>query len=317
MPDTERAPTPAGQREIWPSLPLAEWQDTCATLHMWTQIVGKIRLALTPLVNHWWNVPLYVATHGLSTSPIPCGTGTFEILFDFLTHQLRIEACNGTHRTVALEPRSVADFYRGTMAALSELGIEVSIWTTPVEIPDPIPFEKDETHRSYDSEYAQRFWRVLVQANRVMEQFRARFIGKVSPVHFFWGSFDLAVTRFSGRVAPLHPGAPNVADSVTREAYSHEVSSCGFWPGVSGLSDAVFYAYAYPTPDGFGQYPVQPREAFFSNDLGEFLLPYEAVRTAAAPDDTLMAFLQSTYEAAADRAHWDRAALERSGAATG
>jgi hypothetical protein len=261
-------------------------------------------------VNHWWNVPLYVSTRGLTTSPVPYGGGTFEILFDFLAHELRIEACNGEVRTVALAPRSVASFYRETMAALSGLGIEARIWTTPVEVPDPIPFERDETHHAYDPEYAQRFWRVLVQADRVLKDFRAGFLGKVSPVHFFWGSFDLAVTRFSGRPAPPHPGAPNVADSVTREAYSHEVSSCGFWPGGFGF-DAVFYAYAYPSPDGFAEYPVRPGEAYYSTELGEFVLPYEAVRAASAPDETLLSFFQTTYDAAADLAKWDRAALER------
>jgi hypothetical protein len=278
---------------------------------MWTQVVGKIRLALTPLVNHWWNVPLYVTTRGLTTSAIPYGAGSFEMLFDFLEHRLRIETSDGATRSMALAPRPVAEFYREAMAALSGLGIEVRIWTTPVEVPDPVPFEQDEVHRSYDPEYAQRFWRVLVQADRVLTEFRARFLGKASPVHFFWGSFDLAATRFSGRPAPPHPGAPNVADSVTREAYSHEVSSAGFWPGGFGF-DALFYAYAYPEPDGFKQYPVQPKEAFYHWDLGEFVLPYEAVRTAASSDEALMAFLQSTYEAAADLVHWDRASLERS-----
>jgi hypothetical protein len=310
MANRQAAPSPDGSSEIWPRLPLEAWSETCATLHMWTQIVGKIRLALTPLVNHWWNVPLYVSTHGLTTSPIPYGAGNFEILFDFLEHRLRIDASDGATRSLALAPRSVAEFYRETMAALSELGIEVSIWTTPVEVPDPVPFEQDEAHRLYDPEYAQRFWRVLAQADRVLTEFRSRFVGKASPIHFFWGSFDLAATRFSGRPAPPHPGAPNVADSVTREAYSHEVSSAGFWPGGFGL-DALFYAYAYPEPDGFKQYPVQPKEAYYNKDLGEFVLPYEAVRTAASPDEALMAFLQSTYEAAADLADWDRAALER------
>jgi hypothetical protein len=302
--------TPAGRPDIWPSLPLAEWQDTCATLHMWTQIVGKIRLALTPLVNHWWNVPLYVGTRGLTTSPMPYGSGTFEILFDFLAHELRIEVCDGSSRTLPLAPRSVADFYRETMAALSDLDIDVQIWTTPVEVPDPIPFERDTVHHIYDTHHAQRFWRALVQADRVLTEFRSRFLGKVSPVHFFWGSFDLAVTRFSGRPAPPHPGAPNVADSVTREAYSHEASSCGFWPGGFGY-DASFYAYAYPQPEGFAEYQVQPSEAFYSKELGEFMLPYEAVRSASSPEQTLLSFLQSTYEAAADLAKWDRASLER------
>jgi hypothetical protein len=310
MASTQQAPTPAGQPEIWPGLPLAEWADTCATLHMWTQVVGKIRMELTPLVNHWWNVPLYVTPRGLTTSAIPYGAASFEMRFDFLEHELRIEACDGGSRSVALRPKPVAQFYRETMAALGELGIEVKIWTTPVEVPEPIPFERDEVHGSYDAEHAQRFWRVLVQADRVMTQFRSGFQGKVSPVHFFWGSFDLAVTRFSGRPAPPHPGAPNVADSVTREAYSHEVSSAGFWPGGFGF-DAVFYAYAYPEPPGFREYRVQPKEAFFSQELGEFLLPYEAVRNADDPDEALVAFLQSTYEAAAELAQWDRGALER------
>jgi hypothetical protein len=297
--------------EVWPSLPLEAWQDTCATLHMMTQIAGKIRMALTPLVNHWWNVPLYVSCCGLTTSPIPYGTGTFEITFDFLHHQLLIETNGGESRSLVLKPRPIADFYRELMAALAELGIQVSIWTTPVEVPNPIPFEQDQQHRSYDPEYAQRFWRLLVQADRVFTQFRARYLGKVSPVHFFWGSFDLAVTRFSGRPAPPHPGAPNVADSVTREAYSHEVSSCGFWPGGAGYEQPAFYAYAYPAPEGFSDYPIQPREAFYSQAFGEFMLPYDVVRTATDPDEALLAFLQSTYEAAAIRGRWDRAALER------
>src|SRR6266852_7741581 len=254
MADAPRTVAPAPSGEAWPSLPLEAWQDTYATLHMWMQIVGKIRLALCPLENHWWNVTLYVTSHGLTTSPIPFGSGDFQIDFDFIDHQLKIETSHGGTRSLALAPRSVADFYRETMAALAALEIQVSIWTTPVEVPNPIPFEQDTEHRSYDPEYAQRFWRVLVQADRMLKQFRAGFLGKVSPVHFFWGSFDLAVTRFSGRPAPPHPGAPNVADSVTREAYSHEVSSCGFWPGGGGV-DAVFYAYAYPGPDGFKQYP--------------------------------------------------------------
>jgi Family of unknown function (DUF5996) len=313
---SQRTPTPDAHPDLWPSLPLDAWRATYATLHMWTQVVGKIRLALTPLVNHWWNTTLYVTSRGLSTSAIPYGSGAFEISFDFLDHRLRIDASDGANRSFPLAPITVAEFYRKTMDSLAALGIEVTIWTTPVEVPDPIPFEQDREHKSYDAEYAQRFWRILVQADRVMTQFRSRFLGKASPVHFFWGSFDLAVTRFSGRPAPRHPGAPNVADCVTREAYSHEVSSCGFWPGGGGFDAPAFYAYAYPAPDGFKQYPVRPAEAFFSEDLGEFLLPYEAVRTAQAPDEALLAFLQSTYEAAANLAHWNRAALERASVRT-
>jgi uncharacterized protein DUF5996 len=298
--------------DVWPSLPLEAWQDTYATLHMWTQIIGKIRLALAPMVNHWWHVPLYVTPRGLTTSSIPYGERIFRIDFDFLRHRLEIETSDGDRRTLELKPRSVADFYGATMESLRELGIEVTLWTTPVEVPDPIPFEEDCKHAAYDPEYAQRFWRILVQADRALTEFRSRYTGKASPVHFFWGSFDLAVTRFSGRTAPEHPGAPNIATWVAREAYSHEVSSCGFWPGgAGGVDEPVFYAYAYPEPAAFSKYPVQPAEAYYGNDLREFLLPYEAVRTASSPDETLLLFLQSTYEAAADLGRWDRSALER------
>lgn len=296
--------------DAWPALPLEDWKDTYATLHMWTQVIGKIRLALAPLVNHWWQVPLYVTSRGLTTSPIPYGTRTFQIDFDFLAHELRIETSSGEERSFPLAPRSVADTYYRTMEALRALDIEVHIWTTPVEIADPVPFEHDNRH-AYDPEYAQRFWRILMQADRVLTEFRAGFIGKSSPVHFFWGSFDLAVTRFSGRQAPVHPGAPNVADFVTREAYSHEVSSCGFWPGGGPISEPVFYAYAYPEPSDFKDHPVQPAEAFYNLELGEFLLPYEAVRNAESPDQALLAFAQSTYEAAANLGKWDRQNLER------
>jgi hypothetical protein len=304
--------TPASQNANpdWPALPIADWQATCTTLHMWTQVVGKVRLALSPLVNHWWQVPLYVTARGLTTSPIPYGTRLFQMDFDFLSHELRIQTTDGGERILPLAPRSVAGFYAETMAALKSLGIEVAIWTTPVEIPNPIPFEKDMEHASYDAEYAQRFWKILVQSHRLMGDFRSRFTGKVSPVHFFWGSFDMAVTRFSGRPAPPHPGAPNVSDSVTREAYSHEVSSCGFWPG-GGDVEPFFYAYAYPAPPGFAEYKVQPAEAFFSKDFGEFLLPYEAMRTSPNPDEMLTAFMQTTYEAAAELAQWDRKSCER------
>jgi Family of unknown function (DUF5996) len=297
---------------IWPSLPLAAWQDTYATLHRWTQIVGKIRLALAPNLNHWWQSTLYVTSRGLTTSVIPYGTRTFQISFDFLDHQLQIETSDGMIKRIPLTPRSVADFYQTVMTALSEIGIEVQIWTMPQEIAEPLRLDQDDQHTAYDPEYAQRFWRILVQADRVMTLFRSQFMGKSSPVHFFWGSFDLAVTRFSGRRAPEHPGGvPNMADWVTREAYSHEVSSCGFWPGGGAVVEPVFYAYAYPAPEGFQDYPVQPQAAFYSSDMQEFILPYEAVRQADDPDAALLTFLQSTYEAAANLGHWDRAALER------
>ncbi|MGQ4646223.1 DUF5996 family protein [Lyngbya aestuarii] len=297
---------------VWPSLPLADWQDTYATLHLWTQIIGKIRLALAPQLNHWWQSTLYVTPRGLTTASIPYETRNFQISFDFLDHQLQIDGSDGITQRIALAPRSVADFYQTVMATLREIGIEVRIWTMPQEVAEPLPFEQDYQHAAYDPEYAQRFWRILVQVDRVMTVFRSRFIGKSSPVHFFWGSFDLAVTRFSGRRAPEHPGGvPNMADWVTREAYSHEVSSCGFWPGGGSVVEPVFYAYAYPIPEGFRDYPIQPREAFYSSEMQEFILPYEAVRQADDPDGVLLAFLQSTYKAAANLGHWDRAALER------
>jgi hypothetical protein len=295
----------------WPSLPLEEWQDTYATLHMWTQIVGKVRLALAPMLNHWWQVPLYVTTRGLTSSPIPYGTDSFEISFDFLEHRLRLQSSNDVVRTLPLEPRSVADFYHEVMLALHALGLEVDIYTMPVEVQDPIPFDEDYKHHSYVPEYAQRFWRILMQTDRVLQQFRGRFLGKSSPVHFFWGSFDLAVTRFSGRPAPPHPGGiPHVADRVTQLAYSHECSSCGFWPGGGPVPEPVFYAYAYPEPDGFKNCNVRPKGAFYSNDMHEFILPYEVVRGATNPDALLLDFAQSTYEAAADSGRWDRKALE-------
>lgn len=297
--------------ESWPPLPLAQWQDTYATLHMWTQIVGKVRLAQAPMLNHWWQVPLYVTTRGLTTSPIPYGEVRFEISFDFLDHELRVQTSDGALRTLALAPRSVADFYHELMAALRALGLEVKIWTMPVEVPDPMPFDQDDKHHYYVAEHAQRFWRVLQQADRVLQQFRGGFLGKCSPVHFFWGSFDLAVTRFSGRMAPPHPGGiAHMADWVTRLAYSHEVSSCGFWPGGGPVPEAVFYAYAYPEPDGFKEYAVRPQAAHYSDTMREFLLPYEAVRQAAQPDSMLLEFAQSTYEATAVRGGWDRQALE-------
>jgi Family of unknown function (DUF5996) len=297
--------------EAWPSLPFEDWKDTCATLHMWTQIVGKIRLAQAPMANHWWQVALYVTSRGLTTSAMPHGTRFFTIDFDFIDHRLRIEASDGTRDSFALVPCTVADFHQELRGRLRPLGLDVGIWTTPVEIPDPIPFEQDRTHKSYDRDYAHRFWCVLAQSQRVFERFRSRFIGKVSPVNFYWGSFDLAITRFSGRVAPPHPGAPNIADSVTREAYSHEVSSLGFWPGNGGFGRPAYYSYAYPEPAGFGDAPARPADAFYSRELREFILPYDSVRRSATPDDDLLAFAQSAYEAAADRGRWDRAALER------
>jgi len=299
-------------QDNWPKLPpLEAWQDTCATVHMWSQIVGKVRLELSPKINHTWGSTLYVTTRGLTTSPIPYGDLTFAIDFDFIAHTLRISTSEGAERTLGLEPMTVAAFYRKTMQTLRELGIEVKILARPVEVEVAIPFEKDEQHGSYDGAAINKFWQALVRADCVFKEFRARFIGKVSPVHFFWGAFDLAVTRFSGRPAPKHPGgAPNVADRVIQEAYSHEVSSAGFWPG-TGLGEAAFYAYAYPTPEGFSKHPVQPEAAYFHEKLGEFILPYEAVRTAENPEETLLSFLQTTYEGAATLANWDRHALER------
>jgi len=295
------------EQEMWPELPLEAWQDTYATLHMWTQIVGKVRLALSPNINHWWGVPLYVNSFGLTTSAIPYAGGNFEAQFDFIHHQLVIRTSNDAILTLALAPRSVADFYREFMAALASLGIAVKIWKMSVEIPDPIPFDKDTKHATYVPEYANRFWRILARCDAVFNEFRAGFIGKSSPVHFFWGSFDLAVTRFSGRRAPAREGA----DSITREAYSHEVISAGFWPGGGDIKGAAFYAYAAPEPPGFAKSPVRPAEAFYHPQLKEFILMYDDVRRAASPRDTLLAFLQSTYDGAADLAKWNRKELER------
>ncbi len=300
---------------IWPSLPLAAWQDTYITLHLWLQIIGKIRLALSPHLNHWWQSTLYVTPRGLTTASIPYKTRSLQISFDFLDHQLKIATNDGTTKIIVLEPRSVADFYRSVIGTLREIGIEVQIWTMPQEVIAPIPFDQDHQHAAYNPEYAQRFWRILVQTDRVMTAFRCQFIGKSSPVHFFWGSCDLAVTRFSGRRAPEHPGGvPNMADWVTREAYSHEVSSCGFWPGGGSIAEPVFYAYAYPTPEGFRDYPILPKAAFYSSEMQEFILPYEAIRQAEDPDTMLLAFFQSTYEAAANLGQWDRQGLERTSA---
>jgi hypothetical protein len=296
----------------WPSLPLSEWADTCATLHLWTQVVGKIRLAHAPMMNHWWQVPLYVTSRGLTTSPIAYGNRSFQVNFDFIDHRLLIQTSDGAIETIQLIPRSVADFYGEVMGRLHGLGLQTRIWTMPVEIEDAVAFESDHQHASYDAEYAQRFWRVLLQVDRVCTRFRSGFLGKVSPVHFFWGSFDLAVTRFSGRSAPsLSSKSPHLGEWVMREAYSHEVSSCGFWPGNGGYGEAAFYSYAYPEPEGLGAVAVRPAAAAYNADLGQFILPYDAVRLAPSPDDDLLQFLGSTYDAAADLAQWDRSALER------
>src|SRR5579864_3416823 len=301
----------ANKPAAWPELPLAAWKPTCETLHMWTQIVGKVRLALSPPLNHWWQVPLYVSSCGLTTSPIPYKDGIFEVEFDFLKHELVIQINNGRNKTLPLRPISVADFYSEFMAGLRSLGIDVKIWTTPVEIPNPIPFEQDTEHASYDREYVTRFWKTLVLCDAIFKEFRCGFVGKASPVHFFWGSFDLAVTRFSGRRAPPRPDAdPITREAYSHEAYSHEVSSAGFWPGGNGVDYPAFYSYCYPTPAAFRGEPVRPAAAFFHEGLGEFILPYDAVRNSSSPEETLLEFLQSTYEAAANTGGWDRAALE-------
>jgi hypothetical protein len=294
-------------RDSWPELPLEAWQDTYATLHMWTQIVGKVRLALSPRINHWWEVPLYVNGHGLTTSAIPYNDGNFDVQFDFVDHKLIIQTSWGMSKTLALKAQSVADFYAEFMAALRSVGIEVKIWTMPVEVPNPVRFTSDTQHASYDPEHTQRFWEILVSCDDVFKEFRAGFIGKNSPVHFFWGSFDFCVTRFSGRRAPERVGA----DAVTREAYSHEVISAGFWPGGGDIKGAAFYAYAAPEPSGFAEERVQPAEAFYHPQMKEFLLMYDDVRRAASPREALLSFLQSTYEAGANLGHWDRKELER------
>ena len=295
----------------WPALPYADWRDTAATLQLWTQIVGKVRLATTPWLNHGWHVTLYVSARGLTTGPMHHRGRVFEIEFDFHRHVLEVRTGEGKARALALEPRSVADFHAALMAELAALDLHVDIVAVPNEVADPIPFAEDRVHAAYDADAARRFWRVLADADRVFKRFRSGFLGKASPVHLFWGSFDLAVTRFSGRPAPPHPGGvPGLPDRVTREAYSHEVSSAGFWPGGGAVDYPAFYSYAYPAPEGFAEAQVEPGEAFFHQQMGEFILPYDAVRAAAEPDAALMAFLQTTYEAAADRAGWDRAALE-------
>jgi uncharacterized protein DUF5996 len=296
----------ADRPECWPALPLESWKDTYATVHMWTQIVGKVRMRLTPLVNHWWNVALYVTARGLTTSRIPYGERAFELYFDFIAHQLVLETTDGMRKTLALAPRSVADFYQEFMAMLQSAGIEIKIWRMPVEIPNPIPFDQDQIHRSYDPLAMEKFWRILLSADAVFSQFRSQFIGKASPVHFFWGSFDLAVSRFSGRRAPERPGA----DAITREAYSHEVSSVGFWPGSGDIKEAAFYSYMSPEPPGFKDATVKPTGAHYDK-IGEFLLMYDDVRSAQSPTGALLEFCQSTYEAGATSANWDRKALER------
>lgn len=298
--------------DFWPPLPFQEWQPTAETLHMWTQIVGKIRLSLTPWINHSWHVTQYVTPRGLTTSSLPFGEHAFEIRFDFVAHELTVEKSDGTRHVIELRPQTVAEFYRVLMAALREMELPVEINTLPNEITDPIRFERDETHRSYDPDAAERFWRVLLQSDRVFQKFRARFCGKCSPVHFFWGSFDLAVTRFSGRPAPPHPGGiPHLPDWVTREAYAHEVSSLGFWPGNAANPEAIFYSYAYPEPAGFAEAEVRPAAATYSAQMHEFILPYEVVRNSESPEKMLLEFAQSTYDAASTLGNWERDALDQ------
>ena len=309
--------TPAGAKPdnpSWPALPFHEWKDTCATLHLWTQVVGKVRLVQAPWLNHSWHVPFYLTARGLATSPIPYGERTFEVEFDFIDHLLRINTSDGLAKAIGLQPMTVSRFYREFFACLSALGLDIRIHPMPNEIVDAIPLDQDERHASYDAPAANRFWQALLQADRVMKEFRARFLGKCSPVHFFWGSFDLAVTRFSGAPAPAHPGGvPNCPDWVTRDAYSHEVCSCGFWPGGEALPTPIFYAYAYPEPAGFKTAQVHPDAATYNQAFGEFTLPYDAVRTAGQPDAVLLDFFQSTYEAAADLGHWRRDELDYRG----
>jgi hypothetical protein len=292
--------------EAWPALPLEAWQETRDTLHMWTQILGKIRLKLTPHVNHWWQVPFYLTSRGLTTTPIPYGDGTFDATFDFIDHILVLQTSNGRTETIALRPRSVADFYHDVIRALQGLAIDVRIWTKPSEYPNPIRFEEDTRHAAYDAAYAHRFWRILLRTDTILKEFRGRFIGKASPVHFFWGGFDLAVTRFSGRRAPPIAGA----DSMTREGYSHEVSSCGFWPGTGSVTGAAFYSYAAPEPAGFKDARIRPAAASYNKEFSNFILMYDDVRSTEDPRAVVLDFLQSTYEAAATLGHWDRENLE-------
>jgi hypothetical protein len=301
--------------DAWPELPLAAWQDTYDTLHMWTQIVGKIRMTLTPLINHYWNVTLYVSARGLTTSAIPYPRGVFEMEFDFIGHKLVIETSEGDVRTLELAPRTVADFYADVMSTLAALKIDVKITASPDEVANPIPFAEDRTHKSYDRESVDRFRRLLISVDKVLKNFRTRFIGKCSPVHFFWGSFDIAVTRFSGRLAPPRPATQGPLQEVMREAYSHEVSSAGFWPGGGDIKGPAFYSYTTPEPAGFKTHAVGPKAAFYHQGIGEFLLMYDDIRGASlesgGPESELMQFLETTYEAGANLAKWDRAALER------
>ncbi len=304
---------------VWPALPQSAWSDTCATLQLWLQMVGKVRMALTPPINHCWNVTLYPTIRGLTTMPMAHGprhgSRMVQIDFDFVAHELVIETSDGGRQAIKLEPMTVAEFYSRLMTALESLNALCIMWPVPCEVAQPIPFKKDEVHKAYDPEYAQRFWRILLQSSRVIEVFRSRFIGKVSPIHLFWGAMDLACTRFSGRTAPEHPSMPGLPDRVTRDAYSHEVSSCGFWPGAPGPAgsfiEPFFYSYAYPEPPGYREYVIGPDGAKFDSTFGEFIFPYETMRQSADPDDALLKFLQSTYEAAANCAKWDRAGLEK------
>lgn len=295
--------------DVWPEFSQERWAETGTTLQLWMQIVGKIRMMLTPALNQCWNVTLYPTVRGLTTMPMWHGTRVLEIDFDFLTHELILQTSNGGREVIGLESMTVAEFYAKVMAALDALGTPVKIWTQPMEMADAIPFEKDQTHKAYDADAVQRFWRILLQTERVFAIFRARFTGKVSPIHVFWGAMDMACTRFSGRPAPVHPSMPGLPDRVVRDAYSHEVSSSGFWPGMKDVG-AFFYGYAYPEPKGYREYKVGPKEARFDEAFGEFILPYEAVRQAEDPDEMLLEFLQGTYEAAANLAKWDRAALD-------
>jgi hypothetical protein len=305
-------PPPDSGASAWPPLPLAAWRDTYATLHMWTQIVGKTRLALAPMENHWWQCTLHVTDRGLGTTPMPSGVRLLAVDFDFIDHLLVLRTTEGASRRLRLQPQTVADFYAQYLAALDELGFQPRLMPRPVEVDPALPFAEDVGHAAYDAAAVHRWWRAMAQADRVFKRFRSGFLGKQSPVHFFWGSFDLAVTRFSGRPAPRHAGgAPNCPDYVMVEAYSHECSSAGFWPGGGAVEEAAFYAYAYPEPQGYPAHAVRPAAAYYHSQAREFILPYDAVRTAPDPDGTLLAFLQSTYEAAADLGRWDRAALER------
>jgi hypothetical protein len=307
---TSTAVSDEREQAAWPALPLSEWKDTLDTLHRWAQIVGKTRLALAPPINHSWHVTLYLTARGLTTSPMPHRGDVLEVEFDFMAHQLLLRTGAGSTRALPLAPHTVADFYREYTTALQSLGVEVPIWPVPSEMEDTLPFPDDTQHRSYDPDAAGRCWRILSQANQVFSDFRGRFIGKCSPVHFFWGGFDLACTRFSGRRAPLHPPMPHLPDRVVQDAYSHECISAGWWPGGGPLPEPVFYSYAYPEPTGFGRAPIRPKEAYYNTDLREFVLPYEAVRTAERPGQTLLEFLQSTYEVGAGLAAWDRKSLE-------